>query len=397
MVCRISSYEVYRLRWGEHTTVLLLSVRMSDGSGGIGEASMSGDDVATSEYVGRIFRDLLVDRPAGELLLAIDTLGTLAAEAVAFCEATAASALEQALWDIQGKLLGVPVHVLIGGARRTSIPLYGNINRTPGQRGPAEFARSASEAEAYGLSAVKCAPFDEVLPPELEPGPEGLGAGLARLQAVRAAISPGCLLMVDCHGRLGLARAQSIAPALEALSVKWLEEPILTNEEMWRVIRRRSPRAGSASGVDVDGAVEFAGTSRIPLAGGEFEVGLRRFVELMQSRALTFVMPDVKYCGGIWVATGVAIVAAALGVKVSPHNPAGPVATLASAQVAAVSPTLDSLEIAWGELLPERGLVDPPLKVISGRLELPEGPGLGAELVSGTVERLRIPLVGRVP
>lgn len=390
--CYISDCAVYRVRWGPRTTLLLIELSVSDGVAGLGEASMSGDDAMAAHYVGELFEQVLRGRPATEVPKLIEALSSRAGAASVFCEATAASALEQALWDIQGQLLNVPIHTLLGGGLENSVPLYANINRMPGERTCAMFAQHASGAREAGFHAVKCAPFDEVLPAEVDDGSEGLGKGLDRVAAVRAAVGGDCALMVDCHGRLGERRAREVMPPLRALSVKWLEEPILTSKEVLRVIRYRSPEADEHAAIGLAGLRSLARDRTIPLAGGEMVVGLSRFIDLLQLRVLDFIMPDVKYCGGILTASRVGAIAGVYGARVTPHNPSGPVATLGAAHVAVVSATLDSLEVAWGELIPDRGLVDPPLRIEAGALVLPEGPGLGARLVPDTLQRLSIPL-----
>ncbi len=386
------SCEVYRLRWGPNTSLVILETKTSDGKTGLGEASMSGDDAAAVEDIKDMFAGTIRGRSVDEIPYLIGTLGRCAVDSGSFILSTAASALEQSLWDIRGQIFNLPISSLIGEVKTTAVPLYANINRITGERSPQSFANQAVAAKKAGFSALKCAPFDEVLPAPFENGDEILQPGFERLWAIRSAIGNDIDLMVDCHGRLGANRAISVLKELEKLSIKWLEEPVVTNNEMWRVIRRRSPIVDSQIGIDLEDLRRVAKASEVLIAGGEFEVGLAHFDKLLSLDAIHFVMPDVKHCGGIQVALEVAMVAAAKGVKVSPHNPSGPISTLGSAHVAAISPTLDSLEIAWGELLPDQGLIDPALKIVSGTLIMPEGPGLGARLVNDTVERLRIPL-----
>lgn len=384
------SCEVHRLRWGHNTALIVLETKASDGSSGLGEASMSGNDVVVVKHIKNMFASVLQGRSVDEIQAITGTLARRAVASKSFVIATAASALEQSLWDIRGQMLNLPICSIIGDVKTTTIPLYANINRVPGERTPEAFAGQALLAKEAGFRAVKCAPFDEVLP---EPSDDSrvLQTGMERLRAIRAAVGKGVDLMVDCHGRLGAKRALGIAEELKELSIKWLEEPVVTNEEMWRVIRRRSPMFDQHSGTDFEGLRSVARASGVQLAGGEFEVGLAQFSDLLSLDAIGFVMPDVKHCGGIGVAAEVAIMADAKGVMMSPHNPSGPISALGSAHVAAISPTLDSLETAWGELLPDQGLIEPALDIRSGYLELPNGPGLGAKLVQETVDRLRIP------
>ena len=383
---------VHRLRWGVRTALLIIEVETSTGIVGLGEASMSGDDARAAWHISDLFERMLRDRCTDDAPVLVHALARHAADTVCFVEATAASALEQALWDIRGQVRGMPIHELLGGARTHVIPLYANINRVLGARTPALFAEQAEAARLAGFRAVKCAPFDEVSPPAIDDSFEVLDPGLARIRAVRSAIGPDIDLMVDCHGRLGQRRAVAILPQLVLESVKWLEEPVITNEQMWRVIRRMSPTVGNGWGTDREALLPIAEQGKIVLAAGEFEVGILAFVELLALGVIGIVMPDVKHCGGIWTAANIAALTAAHGVRLSPHNPSGPVATLASGHVAAVSPTLDSLEVAWGELVPDQGLLSPALGIERGELAVSDEPGLGAHLIADRVADLRIPL-----
>src|SRR5690606_12846379 len=113
-------------------------------------------------------------------------------------------AIEQALWDLLGQQLGVPVHALFGGCLRDRLRLYANINRHVRQRTPAGFAEAARQAVDEGFSAIKLAPFDELNAPDhIRTGPQAAWrAGVERVKAVRAAIGDTVELAVDCHGRM---------------------------------------------------------------------------------------------------------------------------------------------------------------------------------------------------
>jgi galactonate dehydratase len=93
-------------------------------------------------------------------------------------------------------------------------------------------------------------------------------------------------------------------------------------------------------------------------------------------------MPDVKHCGGLWEGKKIAAMAEAQRVMVSPHNPSGPIATLASAHLAAPLPNFSRLEFAWGEVPWRAALTTPTEPVANGELPIPQGPGLGATLDS---------------
>ena len=141
---------------------------------------------------------------------------------------TAISAIEQALWDIMGQKLGVPIHTLLGGAMRDRIRLYANINRHVEDRSPDGFARAAKQAAAEGFTAIKMAPFDEVRgPTHIHTGSKATWrTGVERVAAVREAIGDEVELAVDCHSRFDPSEAILAAQAMAELNLFWFEEPV---------------------------------------------------------------------------------------------------------------------------------------------------------------------------
>ena len=141
---------------------------------------------------------------------------------------TALSAIEQALWDILGQNLGVPVHVLLGGAMRDRLRLYANINRHVRDRSPDGFAAAAKQAVADGYTAIKIAPFDELNDPNhVRTGPKAASLpGIERVRAVRAAIGDEVELAIDCHSRMEVSEAIQVGKALASCNLFWYEEPV---------------------------------------------------------------------------------------------------------------------------------------------------------------------------
>lgn len=280
---------------------------------------------------------------------------------------TVVSAIEQALWDILGQSLGVPIRALLGGAVRERIRLYANINRHVRDRAPAGFARAAEQAVAQGFAAVKLAPFDEVRSADQpRTGPRaGWRAGVERVRAVRAAIGDEVELLVDCHSRFDEAGALAVAEELADCRLYWLEEPL--PHTMPDALARVTARAPMAT------------------ASTESVFGIEAFAPFLTRRVVDFIMPDVKHCGGIMELHRIAGAARATGVLVAPHSPSGPVSTAAGAQVMSTATNFAILEYAWGEADWRADLLDPPERVENGYLHLPEGPGLG--------HRLNLPVV----
>jgi len=276
--------------------------------------------------------------------------------------ATAFSAVEQALWDIHGKLAGAPVHELLGGRVRDAVALYANVNRMTTDRSPAAFAESAGLAREAGFRAVKAAPFDGF--PTADDGTDAIETattrGVEAMFAIREAVGDGVAVKADCHSHFDFDRAVAVAERLVPVGLDWYEEPL--------------PIA------DVDGHRALRNVVGHRLAGCETLVGVAGFQTPIATGAFDVLMPDVMLCGGMLEMLDIARSAAEAGIAVSPHNPCGPVATAASLAVCAVADNVESLELQWGEVDWRSSLVDPPEWIEDGVLNVGDAPGLGIEL-----------------
>ena len=275
---------------------------------------------------------------------------------------TAYSAIEQALWDLTGQALGVPVYDLFGGKIRDELPVYANINRVTQPRTPEGFAATARKAVAEGFRAVKGAPFDG-FPKPGSPAAEiraAVDLGIACVAAMSEAIGPDVELMVDCHSFFDVSLAQSVARRLEQYNLAWYEEPVAPERTEETVEIRRSIKQ--------------------PMSGGELLFGTKGFAPLTRRQAVNVIMPDVKHCGGLLEMTRIAAMAKDDGVAVAPHNPSGPVSTAASVQVCAGMANFRLLELQWGEVGWRSELVIPEERFEKGSIQVPERPGFGIQL-----------------
>ena len=355
---RITEMEVIVVRATRRTNWILVVLTTNDGQRGLGEASMGRlDALPELDH----FFSLVRDRSPFEIERYRQD-GWAAASAGDRRLATAFSAIEQAQWDLVGKALGVPVYDLIGGPIRDELPLYANINRATADRGPDGFAANALQAVADGFRAIKAAPFDGF--PSLDsPQAEVEAAtelGIACVQAMRQAIGPQVALKIDVHSNFDVGLAIAVAQRLEPQRLSWYEEPVPPTD----VASTRAIKDGIGQ----------------TMAGGEFLFGVEGFAALCRERAVDIIMPDVKHCGGLAELRKIATVAELHGVLVSPHNPSGPVSTMASAQVCAGLPNFDILEYQWNDVAWRSDLVDPPERVSGGVLQIPTGPGIGVAL-----------------
>ena len=153
-------------------------------------------------------------------------------------------------------------------------------------------------------------------------------------QALRQALGPEAMLMVDCHWRFDEARALQALKALAPVALHWFECPIAETHAHWPAMRRL--RAATRE-------------QGVLLAAAETQVGLASFQTLFDEALYDVVMPDIKYCGGPLEMLKIARRAAEHGVQFSPHNPSGPVCTWHSLQIAALAPECAMLELQFDE------------------------------------------------
>lgn len=366
---RITGLDVLRVRVNERGDWLFVQLTTDEGLTGLGEASHGGFGPDRDALV-----TLLLERQCLPLLRGRDPRAVLPAVAMlarvadGLSGATAVSACEQALWDLAGQAAGLPVYRLLGGPARDRIPLYANINRATIERTPEGFTRNASVAVAEGFGAVKLAPFDGMARRRLRDRDQRarLHHGLACVAAVRDAVGTDVAVQVDCHSHFDLPTAVEVARELRTLGVTWFEEPLPT--------------------ADLDALVRLRPlVPDLELIGGEHLYDVAGYWPYLASGVWDVVMPDVKHCGGIAAALGIAAAAAARGVAFAPHNPSGPVAMAASAQIAAALPQVRSLEYAWGEVSWRPELVAPREQIEAGHLIVPTAPGLGVSLDLATM------------
>lgn len=339
-------------------------VETDAGITGVGEASHNSNDALCVAILAQ-FDDLLEGEDPRQIARIRQMLRKKAGGRAYY---TALSGLEQALWDVLAQSLGVPLHVLFGGAVRDRIRLYANINRHVVDRSPEGFARAARQAADEGFTAIKMAPFDELRHPyRYRTGPQAdWRPGVERVRAVRKAIGDEVELAVDCHSRMEVSEAVVVGQALADVNLFWYEEPVShTDPEGLAAVGERVPQ---------------------PIASAESVFGVEGFTPFTAERSVDVIMPDVKHCGGILELNEIAASARMRQVLVAPHNPAGPLSTAATAQAASTWPNFYILEYAWGEVDWRAELLSPAERIEEGHLVLSQEPGLGHRLNQDTVE-----------
>jgi len=266
---------------------------------------------------------------------------------------SAISGIETALWDIKGKVLGVPVYELLGGKMRDSVRIYVN-GWFAGASTPKEFGQKAAEAVKRGVTAMKWDPFGKSF---LEISNADLTRALECVDEVRKAVGPEVDLLIEGHGRFDVSTGIKIAKELEQFKPTFFEEPTPPDDiQALKRVRDRSPVAISA---------------------GERLYGLRSFKELFNLGAVDYVQPDVSHAGGIMELKKIAALAEAHYIPFAPHNPSGPVANAATLQLAACCINFSILEIMYSDVVYRKDITNENLHYENGMISIPDGPGLG--------------------
>ncbi|QJU55225.1 galactonate dehydratase [Herbiconiux sp. KACC 21604] len=269
--------------------------------------------------------------------------------------ASAVAAIDQALWDIRGKRLGVPVHVLLGGPVRDRVDTYRHVAIYDPERTAAD-ARALVES---GVRVLKTGAWvsDSVLPEH-----ERLGRAVERLSALRDAVGWDVDVLIDNHGRSRPDEAIRLLRALAPFRIRWIEEPIAPE----------SPEL-------VAPVAAVARDHGISVAFGERLFSRAEFRPALERGLVDVVQPDLCHAGGISEVTRIASLADTYRAVLAPHNPAGPVSTAASAQVALAVPSFSLLELCPDE--PRRSEVSvEPWTLEGASLTVPDRPGLGIDL-----------------
>jgi D-galactarolactone cycloisomerase len=274
---------------------------------------------------------------------------------------SALGALDVAFWDLKGKAANAPVYRLLGGTKN-SCPAYASALLWQDAESA---AREATALKSKGWKRMK-----------MRMG-QGEEKDLANLRAIRAAIGTEVDLMCDAGMRLDVPTAKRIGKVLKDEKVFWFEEPFEPED--------------LASYRALHGAL----STRI--AAGENEFGVQGFRDLIEPPCVDIVQPDASRCGGISEAHKVAMMASAHNLGVATHTWSDALAVVANAHVVAACDTGITVEVdQTGNPFIEE-LLNAPLAISAGVLDLGEKPGLGIELNFEALEKYRMADPLRVP
>ena len=301
-ITKVNTYFV-RPRWG------FVEIETDAGFTGWGEAVLEGHAKAVLACVEEMSDYLIGADPANieDIWTTLYRAGFYRGGGVMM---SAISGIDQALWDIKGKVFGAPVYQLLGGKCRDKMKIYCWVG---GDR-PSDVGAAALEKKNEGFSAIKMNATEEL---QMVDTYDKLDAVLERVAAIRETCGKCFGIAIDFHGRVHKPMAKVLAKKLEEFDPMFIEEPVLCeNMEDFR---------------------DIAAACNIPIATGERLFSKFDFKRLLTAGGVDIIQPDLSHAGGITEVKKIAAMAEAYDVALAPHCPLGPIALAACLNVDAVS------------------------------------------------------------
>jgi galactonate dehydratase len=356
---RITAVETFQVppRW------LFVKVSTDEGLAGWGEATLEGSSDVVRAAVAALAEALVGTDPAAiENHWQTLTKGGFYRGGPVLSSAVAG--IDQALWDLAGKTLGVPVYRLLGGPVRDRVRIYGWV----GGDDPGEVTDAVAAQVEAGLTAVKMNVAGRL--PHL-PTPADTEGVLQRAAAARAVLGPDRDVAIDFHGRVSAPAARRLLPLLEPLHPLFVEEPV-------------------RPGVDPAAFARLVAGSSTPIATGERLYSRAEFLPVLQA-GVAVVQPDIAHAGGISEVRRIAALAETFDAALAPHCPLGPLALAACLQVDFATPNVliqeQSLGIHYnvGSDLLDLVIDRSAFAFVDGHIARTESPGLGIEVDEAAV------------
>jgi D-galactarolactone cycloisomerase len=349
-------------------STLVVEVVTSEGIGGFGEALCNGHQPPqiAQATVEASLRALLLGRDVLQSAVLYEEGYNLTKDfGMKGAVMGALSAVDIALWDARGKLLGQPIHALLGGAHRTSLAPYATgFYRVPDGSYPSMLAEEAQRHRAAGFDAMK-----------VKIG-FGIGNDIASVAAVREAVGPNVRIMADANHAYNAGTARRLVRELDDLDVYWLEEPISPEDiEGYRSLVDMGPK--------------------LLLAAGENEFSRHGFWPWVTSRAVDILQPDLAAAGGFTGVSEIRTLALSGGLALNPHVWGSAIGLAAAIQFLATIPPVPISRAGHEPLLEydqsshpfRQELVEEPFALVDGRVPLSDRPGLGITVNRELLER----------
>jgi len=315
------------------------------------------DPMRTDFIWSKLYRDLNWVGPYGASLCAI-------------------SGIDMALLDLKAKVLGVPMYELLGGQYRTEIILYANYWFTLGGHNVEDYRIQARVVKEAGFTGLKFDPFahtnyfygdDSSTSLALTMSQQDLAFELSK--AVREEVGPDMDIMIETHALLNFKVAVAMAERLTALNITWFEEP--AGPESAKTLRAFRERIDP----------------KVSICVGERHYTRYGIRDVLENHISDIIMPDITRCGGPSEMKRMATMAEAYNVLVAPHNPNGPLSSLASSHVCASIPNFFKQEFIFNDVPWRDEIISEPLNIVNGKMVLSNKPGLGVDLLEEEMEK----------
>jgi L-alanine-DL-glutamate epimerase-like enolase superfamily enzyme len=368
---KITEIEPFQVAWAPEDKPeqrsAFVRVRGEDGLYGIGEASPMQGGLASLGIVAHNLASELVGKdPFDHAVLLDSALHKFVKLGPEGALTGALAALDIALWDLKGKLLGQPIYKLLGGAWRTSLPFYASIGGN-GVRSVDEVLRVVEARMNDSPAAVKIR-FDN----DRTRLDSDIPGDIAKAKAVRKLVGDGFPLAFDANNGYSTGGAIRVGRALEELGYWWFEEPV--------------------QHYHIKAMGEIARRLDITVSAGEQTYTLSGIADLIAA-GVRMVQPDIVKMGGITGLQRCAALAHAHGVELVPHQTQPTIGHVASLHVAA-SQLHTTKPCEWNDPSPRTHAVfDNPPTPIDGLFRLPQGPGLGLTINEAELARRRVPII----
>jgi len=344
----------------------LIEIRTDEGVTGLGE-SIAGA-TAPIAFLGMVkqLEALLVGAEVDRTVLAARLRRAAVYWGTAGIGAGVLSAIDIALWDIEGKVRGVPVHALLGGVARPRVPLYVSAGF---MQPPTRLREEMQRWRDAGHRAVKIRGFGT--PHEV----------IQTAAVARDALGSSVDLMLDLAANFlpkafDVEESLFIAAGLKELDVKFLEEPMRSD--------------------DVRGYSALVARSPLTIAGGESVSSVDQFELLLDTDAFHLAQPDPTHCGGITAMLRIAQ-SNKKGIRLAPHTWGSGVALATSLHLVGALQAYEISEFCGVANRLQHELLIEPLDLSDGTVRLPQSPGLGVHLTAEIERRYARPDAGFAP
>jgi galactonate dehydratase len=328
-----------------------LKIHTNAGIIGLGEPALSGRAKAVLEVVKRV-EPYLVGKDPRRVVYHWEAIYRDAFFRGGPILTSALSGIDQALWDIKGKALGVPVYELLGGPTRDKIRVYAHVGSDPNR---------VKKAIRQGFNCFK-AGVARKDPYNIIASPAEIDYAVEKFAGLREAAGPKANIGIDFHGSMAPQTSKVLIEKYAPYQPYFIEEPVLPQ--------------------NLDYYVELKSNNHIPIAGGERWYGKWEFRKVLERGAVDILQPDLCHAGGITEVRLIAGMAEAYYVPIAPHNPLGPISLASGLQIAASIPNfLIQEQVSLG-----KGYIREPFEVKDGYISLPKKPGLGIELDEDALE-----------